>query len=122
MRLLVGGIVIMSMIIEEIDVHNLSELHQESAENVRIIDVREVNEVAMGAIPGAEHIPLATLPFRLQDLHPEHTLVMVCRSGARSAQACYFLLQNGFKNVVNLRGGMMAWHGAGLPAGLPQTA
>lgn len=112
----------MFMNIREIDVQGLAELHQDGSENLRIIDVREGNEVAMGAIPGAEHIPLATLPLRLQDLHPEHTLVMVCRSGARSAQACYFLLQNGFKDVINLRGGMMAWHGAGLPAGLPQTA
>ena len=112
----------MFMNIQEIDAHGLAEIHQENAENVRIIDVREASEVAMGAIPGAEHIPLATLPLRVQDLEPEHTLIMVCRSGGRSAQACYYLLQNGFKNVVNLRGGMMAWHGAGFPAHLPQTA
>jgi rhodanese-related sulfurtransferase len=41
---------------------------------------------------------------------------MVCRSGARSAQACQFLQQQGYSNVYNLRGGMMRWVQSGLPA------
>jgi rhodanese-related sulfurtransferase len=41
---------------------------------------------------------------------------MVCRSGARSAQACMFLQQQGFSNVFNLRGGMIAWVQGGFPA------
>jgi len=46
---------------------------------------------------------------------------MVCRSGARSAQACMFLQQQGYDNVFNLRGGMMAWANNGLEIGLPQA-
>jgi rhodanese-related sulfurtransferase len=105
----------MYMNVKEIDAQTLAQKHLQGEENLRIIDVRESNEAAQGAIPGAEQIPLATLPLRLQDLDPAETLVMVCRSGGRSAQACFYLLQNGFENVINLRGGMMAWHSAGLP-------
>jgi len=46
---------------------------------------------------------------------------MVCSSGARSAQPCMILQQQGYDNVFNLRGGMMAWANNGLEIGLPQA-
>ena len=100
--------------IKEIDAHQLVDWLKEKTGKFRVIDVREMHEIAGGTVPKAEPMPLATLPARTHEFHPEETLVMVCRSGARSAQACMYLAQQGFAQVFNLRGGMMGWVGSGL--------
>ena len=75
-----------------------------------IIDVREVDEVAEGKIPGAIHIPLGLLEFRMQELDKSTEYTMVCRSGGRSGRAAQLLESHGYK-VVNMAGGMLAWDG-----------
>lgn len=105
------------MYINEIDVGELVTLLETNAEKLEIIDVREAQEVAHGAIPNARHIPMATIPLRLQEISDDKHVVLVCRSGARSGQCCAWLMQNGRDNVINLRGGMMAWTGSGLQLG-----
>ncbi|MEH6891142.1 rhodanese-like domain-containing protein [Bacillus sp. JJ864] len=79
-------------------------------EVVNIIDVREVEEVAEGKIPGALHIPLRLLEFRMHDLDKQKEYVIVCRSGGRSSQAVRFLESHGFQ-VINMTGGMLTWEG-----------
>ncbi|MCF3943190.1 rhodanese-like domain-containing protein [Oceanobacillus alkalisoli] len=79
-------------------------------EKLNIIDVREDEEVAMGIIPGAKHIPLGQIPERLDELNKNEHYYMVCRSGGRSGRACDFLIQNGY-NVTNMAGGMLDWKG-----------
>lgn len=76
----------------------------------KIIDVREVYEYQTGHIE-AENIPMAIVPVRLQDLEPfrDQELVVVCRSGGRSGQITMYLRGQGFSQVRNLIGGMMAW-------------
>ncbi|MGD8513980.1 MAG: rhodanese-like domain-containing protein [Granulosicoccaceae bacterium] len=101
------------MYINEIEVTDLVGLLDEQ-EDISIIDVREAQEVATGMVPGSAHIPMVTLPMRVDELPRDKKIVMVCRSGARSAQCCYWLMQQGFDNVHNLRGGMIAWHSSGL--------
>jgi rhodanese-related sulfurtransferase len=96
--------------IKEIDVNDLQSWIQEGTDNIQIIDVREHNEVANGKIPEAMHIPLVKLPYELHQIDDRKRIVFVCRSGARSAQACFFVQQYGKKNAYNLRGGMIAWH------------
>ena len=103
--------------IKEVDAPELSRWLKEKGEPFRVIDVRQPNEIAQGTVPRAEAVPLHTLPLKLNDLDPQETLVFVCRSGARSAQACMFLQQQGFQNVYNLRGGMIGWIQNGLAAG-----
>ena len=76
-----------------------------------IIDVREVEEVAEGKIPGAIHIPLGLLEFRMNELDKNKEYTMVCRSGGRSGIATQLLEAQGFK-VANMIGGMLAWDGA----------
>lgn len=102
--------------IKEIDASELAQWVSDASHKLRIIDVRQMQEIAMGTVPKAEALPLHTLPERVSELSPDEKLVVVCRSGARSAQACMFLLQNGFSNVYNLRGGMMGWMQSGFPA------
>lgn len=80
-------------------------------EGAALLDVREPDEWDAGHIPGALHIPLGELPQRLGEL-PDGDLVVVCRSGGRSARAVAWLAQNGY-DALNLDGGMTAWSRAG---------
>lgn len=107
--------------IKEIEANDLVQWVSDQSKPFKIIDVREMNEIQRGTIPGAIPMPLATVPLRLNEFEPHEEVVLVCHSGARSAQACMFMQQQGFKNVYNLRGGMFAWAGSGKPVGLPQA-
>lgn len=80
-------------------------------EKVQIVDVREINEYREGHIEGSTLIPLNTLPYRVDSLKREQPVVLVCRSGNRSAEACQMLTQRGF-DAVSLRGGLINWHSA----------
>lgn len=79
--------------------------------DLNLIDVREVDEVAAGKIPGVVNIPLGLLEFRMNELDKSKDYIMVCRSGARSGRATQFLESYGFK-VKNMSGGMLAWEGS----------
>ena len=107
--------------IQEVEAMELAGWIDSGENSIRIIDVREMPEIARGVVPGAEAMPLATLPVRLNELRVDEKLVMVCRSGARSAQACMFLKQQGYDNVFNLRGGMMGWANSRLPVSAHQS-
>ena len=85
------------------------------SDDYQIIDVREIQEISAGKIETAAAMPMASIPMRLSEFNTDKKIVLVCRSGARSAQCCMFLQQNGFDNVYNLRGGMMGWVQANKP-------
>jgi rhodanese-related sulfurtransferase len=105
--------------VKEIETHDLARWLEEHKDGgMRVIDVRQMPEIAAGTVPGAHALPLHNLPLMVNQLNREEKIVMVCRSGARSAQACMFLAQQGFDNVHNLRGGMMAWAQSGQPIGM----
>jgi rhodanese-related sulfurtransferase len=78
-----------------------------------LLDVRQPEEWSAGHAPGALHVPLGDLALRLGDL-PPGTVVVVCRSGGRSAVAAQALASTG-RDARNLAGGMQAWSAAGLP-------
>jgi rhodanese-related sulfurtransferase len=80
-------------------------------EGLAVLDVREPVEWAYGHIEGALHIPLGELTGRVDEV-PEGQTLVVCKVGARSAQAVMWLSQQG-RNVVNLDGGMLDWEAAG---------
>ncbi len=101
--------------IKEIDASKFAQWLSDASHKLRVIDVRQMQEIAGGTVPRAEAMPLHLLPARVSELSPQEKLVVVCRSGARSAQACMFLQQQGFKEVYNLSGGMMGWIGGGFP-------
>ena len=82
-------------------------------EGLTVLDVREPMEWAYGHIEGALHIPLGTLPARVDEL-PAGQVLVVCKVGGRSAQATMWLQQQGHE-VVNLDGGMLDWEAAGRP-------
>ena len=84
---------------------------------VSMIDVREPAEYVgeLGHISGAELIPLATIPERIESLSKEKPVVFVCRSGGRSARATAYAQSAGFEHVYNMKGGMLLWNSLGLP-------
>jgi len=82
-----------------------------NGESLTIIDVREDEEVATGIIPGARHIPLGELPMRLSEIDERSDeIILVCRSGARSARACEYLEHMGYSGLKNMVGGMIKWY------------
>ena len=76
-----------------------------------LLDVREPDEWEAGHAPTASHTPLRLLPSRRPPRGPR--IVVVCRTGARSARATVALRSWGY-DAVNLAGGMQAWETAGL--------
>jgi rhodanese-related sulfurtransferase len=86
-------------------------------EDAVVLDVRSIAEFKDGHIVNAINIPLNGLGSNLKQLdkHRNKPIVAVCRSGSRSNTACRLLRKQGFENVKNLRGGMMAWESASLP-------
>lgn len=87
------------------------------AGEVHLVDVREPAEYhgELGHIDGAELVPLATLVQAAQRWDRAAPVVLICRSGARSARAANALLAMDFERVAHLAGGMLAWHAAALP-------
>lgn len=96
--------------IREVDPNQLEALQTNGAQ---IIDVRTEAEYAQAKIEGSMHIPLHMLPFKAQELQGAQPVVFYCRSGARSAQACAWLMSQGKQDVYNLAGGIMSWARAG---------
>jgi sulfur-carrier protein adenylyltransferase/sulfurtransferase len=74
-----------------------------------LIDVREPHEYQICKIPFARLIPLGELPKRVNELDSADEFVVHCKSGVRSAKAQEFLKQAGFKKVLNMKGGILAW-------------
>jgi sulfur-carrier protein adenylyltransferase/sulfurtransferase len=76
-----------------------------------LLDVREPHEREIADLPevGQHRIPVGELLERMEELDPEEPTVVYCRSGARSAWAVRQLAEKGFGQVLNLKGGVLAW-------------
>jgi rhodanese-related sulfurtransferase len=82
-----------------------------NGEMLFLLDVREPTEFAYTHIAESVSIPLNSIPSRLNELDPEQEIVVICHHGIRSQQAAHYLQQQGFKNIINLVGGVAAWAG-----------
>jgi len=78
-----------------------------------VLDVRQPDEWAAGHIPDATLIPLGELQSRLAEVPKDAKVVVVCRSGNRSAQGRDILLAAGYPAVTSMAGGMNDWAAAG---------
>jgi len=79
-----------------------------------LVDVRQPEEWAAGHIAGALHIPMDELVARIDEVPRDRDVVVVCRSGRRSAAVTNYLAQGGWQ-VRNLTDGMLAWAAHGRP-------
>jgi rhodanese-related sulfurtransferase len=88
------------------------ELRERMAANpdMILLDVRQPEEHAEKNIPNSLLIPLGEIPTRISELEPykNQEIIVYCRSGNRSGQACGYLMEHGY-TVVNLSGGMLKW-------------
>ncbi len=107
--------------IQEINASQLSDMIGNEAESFRLIDVRSTNEMAQGMLPGAEVMPMHLVPLRIEELRQSGKIVFYCRTGARSAQVCAFLQQQGVDQVINLQGGIVDWYRQGYPIEAPEV-
>lgn len=101
--------------IKEVD--SIGALQLINHKGAHVLDVREDSEYKSGHILNSVHIPLGKLNGRVGELekHKDKPLVVVCRSGSRSSAACAALGKQGFAQVYNLAGGVLAWQKAKLP-------
>ncbi len=119
--LMSGGMLIWSLLgsrmrgINEVDVNAALQLINHK--NAFVLDVREESEYKTGHLLNAQLIPLGKLKARINELakYKDKPVVVVCRSGNRSGNACVMLAKQGFTQSYNLAGGMMAWQKANLP-------
>ncbi|MFP4322967.1 MAG: rhodanese-like domain-containing protein [Anaerolineales bacterium] len=83
----------------------------DAGEDIVVIDVRMPYELDITQLDFAEHIVLDELPERMQEVPQDKPVVVVCRSGGRSQQACMFLATRGWEpsNLYNLEGGILRW-------------
>jgi rhodanese-related sulfurtransferase len=95
--------------IAEIEVAALAE---RVAQGALVIDVREPDEYRAGHVPGAQLIPLATVPDELTRFNSAGPTYVICRSGGRSMRACEIAADEGY-DVVNVTGGTGAWMDSG---------
>ena len=100
--------------VPSVDVKQAAEMQGDDV-GALIIDVREANEYAQIRAKGAVLLPVGRLNNRVKDLPRDREILLICRTGGRSANATQFLAANGFENVTNVSGGVMAWYNAGLP-------
>jgi len=97
----------------DITIEELKE-RMDKGEILNLIDVREEYEFDEFNI-GATLIPLGDLPNRLEEIEAwkDQEILIHCRSGARSGRAKEYLTSEGYTNVRNVLGGMLAWQAAG---------
>jgi hydroxyacylglutathione hydrolase len=91
-----------------IDPAGLNELR--AREDMRVLDVRERSETALGVIEGCRATPLGYLMGCLDEIPKDRTVAVYCQSGMRSSIAASLLNAHGYPRVVNLAGGFDAWH------------
>ena len=119
--LFLGGLIIISLAViiglsqnivstntlpPEVSVEDAYQMRENGA---FILDVRELNEWEDGHIPDATLIPLGQIESRMDEVPKDQVVVIVCRSGNRSAQARDILKNAGFTNITSMAGGMNQW-------------
>lgn len=92
---------------KEITVQELQEM-KERGDDFQLIDVREDFEYQMSNLDG-ENIPLGGILIEADKISKDKPVVIMCRSGKRSAMALYQLEAQGYTNLANLQGGILAW-------------
>ncbi|MBN1231264.1 MAG: rhodanese-like domain-containing protein [Anaerolineales bacterium] len=92
---------------------SVKDAYQLVADGAFLLDVRTQEEWSEFHAPQAALIPLDQLPSRLSELPKDNPIVVICRSGNRSATARDYLLEQGFEQVTSVSGGMTQWYQAG---------
>ena len=110
----------------------ISEIIQISAEEVYVIitdekdflilDVRTIEEYSEGHIEGSKLIPVSELGSRLNELPQDKPIIVYCRSGNRSNTAANILIENGFKKIYDMGGGILEWKKNSFPLAVEEES
>jgi glyoxylase-like metal-dependent hydrolase (beta-lactamase superfamily II)/rhodanese-related sulfurtransferase len=95
--------------VREVGVEELESRPQQAC----LLDVREPEEYAHGHVPAAVNLPQADLATRLAEVPRDRPVYLICQGGFRSLRAAQFLRQQGFEDVVSVKGGTEAWRASG---------
>ncbi len=90
---------------------NPAEVKQilENKSGTRLIDVREEWEHKIAHLEGSELMPMSNFIQHMNELGKDDELIFYCHTGVRSANICSYLADKGFRNLINLKGGIEAW-------------
>jgi molybdopterin/thiamine biosynthesis adenylyltransferase/rhodanese-related sulfurtransferase len=115
---------LLKQIRDQIAETNAEELRSrlDDGDQPELLDVRELDEVRNGILPGAKHLSRAHFESRVEDLLPDKgaEVVIYCASGVRSAFAARTLEELGYRNVVHLKGGFNRWKDLGFEIDIPR--
>ncbi len=102
--------------IKEVSIDDVKKMIDDKAK-ITILDVRDKDEFETGYIPGAVNLSRGMLEFRINTLIPDKntTIIVYCGVDLRGPVATRTLNEMGYKNAVNIRGGLKAWKAAGYP-------
>jgi glyoxylase-like metal-dependent hydrolase (beta-lactamase superfamily II)/rhodanese-related sulfurtransferase len=105
--------------VPQIPVQDLTSLMRDKKDEMQVLDVRRQGEWEEGHIEGALLMPLNQLTRTMDNLDPQRTVAVHCKSGYRSSIATSLLQRAGFRQVINVTGGFDAWKAAGLSVATP---
>jgi rhodanese-related sulfurtransferase len=110
------GLVLVAQQLQAADGVDVKQAQSMNMQGALLLDVREPEEYAEIHAPNAKLIPLGELNARLQEIasYKDKPIVVMCRSGRRSAKAVALLHEAGFTQASNVKGGIVAWAGDGL--------
>ncbi|MCG6942435.1 MAG: sulfurtransferase [Thiohalocapsa sp.] len=95
--------------VRQVTARALNALLRSDAPAPQLLDVREHWELDICRLDGITHIPMRQVPGALDRLDEERPVVVICHHGIRSQQVALYLDHRGFRQVLNLQGGMDAW-------------
>jgi len=108
----VAGLVAENIIRGMVKIIHWHELHNLDLKDVTLIDVRTAEEYALGTIEGSINIPVDDIRQRLTEIPRDKKIIVFCGTGLRSYFAARILMQNGYKDVLNLSGGYITYESA----------
>jgi len=103
---------------ENMTVSELNAIEFNSDDSKVVLDVRTAQEYAEGKIVGSKNLDVLKTDLfttSIEKLDKDKTYYVICRSGSRSLKAANQMKNAGFKNVINVQGGMQAWEAANFP-------
>lgn len=96
-------------VVQTVEVTEIARRRAAGDKSFVLLDVREADELQVAQVAGALHIPMGEVPQRAKELDPDKEIVVMCHRGRRSNLVAHFLVEQGFTNVHNLKGGIHAW-------------
>lgn len=101
----------MTEVIQQISSQQLADMLKQKANDIFLLDVRENDEVVLGKIGNANHIPMNLIPLYLDKIPDDKLIIIYCHHGIRSLNVAHYLVNNGFdeQQIYNLEKGIDDW-------------